>query len=201
MAFRPLLTGVRQARTPAGIIPRDQKEHRYGPRAVRTHRQCRQARDQVDQGGKKLAIISLATSERWKADGGDAQEKTFWHRVAVFAPAKVDLIEAAVHKGTRLRLVGQIRPGAWEDERGQTRSSVEFVVTGFGEVEILARGKPKASAESEAAPAPRRLSESEARTRRLMAGPAGKPPALLRFSNTSNKAGRHDCQREYAITL
>jgi single-strand DNA-binding protein len=96
--------------------------------------------------GKKLAIISLATSERWKADGGDWTEKTYWHRVAVFAPAKVTLIENAVQKGTRLRLVGQIRPGSWEDERGQTRYSVEFVVSGFGEVEILARGKPKAEA-------------------------------------------------------
>jgi single-strand DNA-binding protein len=106
---------------------------------------------------KKLAIISLATSERWKTEGGDWTEKTYWHRVAIFAPAKVKLIETAVQKGTRLRLVGQIRPGSWEDERGQTRYSVEFVVTGFGEVEILARGKPKAEAASDAA-----SSESEA---------------------------------------
>jgi single-strand DNA-binding protein len=98
------------------------------------------------KGDKKLAIISLATSERWKAEGGDWNEKTYWHRVVVFAPAKVALIENAVQMGTRLRLVGQIRPGSWEDERGQTRYSIEFVVTGFGEVEILARGKPKAEA-------------------------------------------------------
>jgi hypothetical protein len=39
--------------------------------------------------------------------------------------------------------------GSWEDERGQTRYSIEFVVTGFGDVEILARGKPKADAQSE----------------------------------------------------
>ena len=44
----------------------------------------------------------------------------------MFAPAKVTLIENAVQKGTRLRLVGQIRPGSWEDERGQTRYSVEL---------------------------------------------------------------------------
>jgi single-strand DNA-binding protein len=103
------------------------------------------------KGDKKLAIVSIATSERWKAENGDWNEKTYWHRVVVFAPAKVKLIEAAVQKGTRLRLVGQIRPGSWEDERGQTRYSVEFVVTGFGEVEILARGKPKAEAASEEA--------------------------------------------------
>lgn len=102
---------------------------------------------------KKLAIISLATSERWKRDNGEWTEKTYWHRVAVFAPAKVSLIETAVQTGTRLRLVGQIRPGSWEDERGQTRYAVEFVVTGFGEVEILARGKPREPAAGEAAAA------------------------------------------------
>jgi single-strand DNA-binding protein len=101
------------------------------------------------KGDKKLAIVSVATSERWKTEAGDWSEKTYWHRVAVFAPAKVALIEKAVQVGTRLRLVGQIRPGSWEDERGQTRYSIEFVVTGLGDVEILARGRPKAEAQSE----------------------------------------------------
>ena len=103
--------------------------------------------------GKKLAIISLATSEKWKNEGGDWTEKTYWHRVAVFAPNKVALIEKAVQMGTRLRLVGQIRPSSWEDERGQKRYAIECVVTGFGDVEILARGKPKAEAGREDAPA------------------------------------------------
>lgn len=120
------------------------------------------------KGDRHLAIISLATSKRWKAEGGDWNEKTYshegssslryrertyWHRVVVFALAKVALIEKAVQVGTRLRLVGQIRPGSWEDERGNTRYSVEFVISGLGEVEILARGKPKAEAASEEAPA------------------------------------------------
>lgn len=110
------------------------------------------------KGDRKLAIVSLATSERWKSESGDWNEKTYWHRVVIFAPRKVELVESAVQKGTRLRLVGQIRPSSWEDERGQTRYSIEFVVTGFGEVEILARGKPKAESEDpetvETAPQP-----------------------------------------------
>lgn len=103
--------------------------------------------------GKKLAIISLATSEKWKTDKEEWLEKTYWHRVAVFGAAKVALIEEAVQMGTRLRLVGQIRPGSWEDERGQKRYSVEFVVTGMGEIEILARGKPKAGDQAAEPPA------------------------------------------------
>ena len=69
------------------------------------------------KGDKKLAIISLATSERWKAEGGDWNEKTYWHRVVVFAPAKVALIEKAVQMGTRLRLVGREGELAGEPDR------------------------------------------------------------------------------------
>jgi single-strand DNA-binding protein len=112
--------------------------------------------------GKKLAIISLATSEKWKTESGGWNEKTYWHRVVVFAPAKVALIEKAVQMGTRLRLVGQVRPNSWEDERGQKRYSIEFVVTGFGEVEILARGKPKAEAASAEPPAKTEKSRKKA---------------------------------------
>ncbi len=112
------------------------------------------------KGDKKLAIVSIATSERWKTEGGDWTEKTYWHRVVVFAPAKVALIEKAVQVGTRLRLVGQVRPNSWDDERGNKRYSIEFVVTGFGDVEILARGKPKAEADGEAAAPPAKAEKS-----------------------------------------
>lgn len=95
------------------------------------------------KGDKKIAILSIATSERWKRDSGEWNEKTYWHRIAVFAPAKVERIEAQVQKGTRLRLVGQIRPGSYEDNRGQTKYTVEFVVGPVGDVEVLARGKPR----------------------------------------------------------
>lgn len=98
------------------------------------------------KGGKKIAILSLATAERWKRDDGEWNEKTYWHRIAVFAPAKVQRVEAMVQKGTRLRVVGQIRPGSYDDDKGRTRYVVEFVVGPFGDLEVLARPKPKEEA-------------------------------------------------------
>jgi single-strand DNA-binding protein len=95
------------------------------------------------KGGKKLAVLSVATSERWKRDNGDWAEKTLWHRVAVFPGPKVERIEAQVQKGTRVRLVGQVRPSSYDDAKGVTRYTVEFVVGPFGDVEILARAKPR----------------------------------------------------------
>ncbi|UPT64482.1 MAG: single-stranded DNA-binding protein [Hyphomonadaceae bacterium JAD_PAG50586_4] len=91
----------------------------------------------------KLALLSVATSERWKREDGEWTEKTYWHRVAVFPAAKVARIETLVQKGTRVRLVGQIRPGSYEDNTGRTKYTVEFVVGPFGDFEVLARGKPR----------------------------------------------------------
>jgi single-strand DNA-binding protein len=95
------------------------------------------------KGGKKLAVLSVATSERWKRDNGDWAEKTLWHRVAVFPGPKVERIEAQVQKGTRVRLVGQVRPASYDDAKRITRYTVEFVVGPFGDVEVLARAKPR----------------------------------------------------------
>jgi single-strand DNA-binding protein len=91
----------------------------------------------------KLALLSVATSERWKREDGEWTEKTYWHRIAVFPAAKVARIETLVQKGTRVRLVGQIRPGSYEDNTGRTKYTVEFVVGPFGDFEVLARGKPR----------------------------------------------------------
>ncbi len=116
------------------------------------------------KGGKKLAVLSVATSERWKRENGDWAEKTLWHRIAVFGGPPppgdsradkqnhVERIEAMVQKGTRVRLVGQVRPSSYNDAKGITRYTVEFVVGPFGDVEILARAKPR-EAEAEAPPA------------------------------------------------
>lgn len=46
-----------------------------------------------------------------------------------------------------------IRQNKWDDERGQTRYATELVVTAIGDVEILARGKPKADAPAAEPPA------------------------------------------------
>ena len=96
----------------------------------------------------KLATLSAATSERWKTEDGTQKERTSWHRVTVFAPAIIARIETMVHKGTRVRLLGRIRPGSYDDDQGRTRYVIEFVLGPFSELEVLARGKAKTDATS-----------------------------------------------------
>jgi single-strand DNA-binding protein len=45
--------------------------------------------------------------------------------------------------GASVRLVGQVRPSSYDDAKGDTRYTVEFVVGPFGDVEALARAKPR----------------------------------------------------------
>ncbi|WP_085338135.1 single-stranded DNA-binding protein [Aquidulcibacter paucihalophilus] len=92
----------------------------------------------------KLATLSVATSERWKTEDGTQKDRTHWHRVTVFAPAIIARIETMVQKGTRVRLLGRIRPSSYDDDQGRTRYVIEFVLGPFSELEVLARGKAKA---------------------------------------------------------
>jgi single-strand DNA-binding protein len=90
----------------------------------------------------RLAVLSVATSERWKGEDNDWVEKTYWHRVTVFQSSKIARIEERVQRGSRVRLVGQIRPGSYNDPAGHTKYVVELVIGPFGECEVLARPKP-----------------------------------------------------------
>jgi single-strand DNA-binding protein len=80
------------------------------------------------------------------AGSGTQKDRTHWHRVTVFAPALIARIEAMVQKGTRVRLLGRIRPSSYDDDQGRTRYVIEFVLGPFSELEVLARGKAKTDA-------------------------------------------------------
>ena len=53
--------------------------------------------------GQKVASFSLATSDRWRdRTSGEQKEQTEWHRVVVFQPNLVDVVERMLQKGTKL---------------------------------------------------------------------------------------------------
>lgn len=60
-----------------------------------------------DVNGKQLARFSLATSERWKDAGGEWQEKTDWHNIAVWGKL-ADMVRKHISKGRRLYIEGRI---------------------------------------------------------------------------------------------
>ena len=92
--------------------------------------------------GDDLANLSIATSESWiDKRSGERQERTEWHRVVVFNPHLVKVIEKYVQKGTRIYIEGQVQTRKWSGQDGVERQSTEVVVPRYGgQLVILDRG-------------------------------------------------------------
>lgn len=91
------------------------------------------------QGGKKVANLSVATSETWRdKNSGERQEKTEWHRVVIFNERLVDVAERFLRKGSKVYLEGQLQTRKWTDQSGQEKYSTEVVLQQFrGELTML----------------------------------------------------------------
>ncbi len=82
--------------------------------------------------GQPVANLSLATSERWKdKKTGETQERTEWHRVAIFGPP-AEYASKYQKKGVLAYVEGQLRTRKWQDRDGRDRYTTEVVVQGFG---------------------------------------------------------------------
>jgi single-strand DNA-binding protein len=82
--------------------------------------------------GSRVAQFSLATSRRWNDQGGQAQEKTEWHRVVCWNSRKggtglVEVVEKYLKKGDRVYVEGRIEYRSYEDKKdGQTKYVTEI---------------------------------------------------------------------------
>ena len=62
------------------------------------------------QSGKKVATMSIATSDSWKdKDTGEKKEKTEWHRIVVFNEGLIGVVENYIKKGTKLYIEGALQ--------------------------------------------------------------------------------------------
>lgn len=85
------------------------------------------------RGGERYAILSLATSERWKdKTSGEKKERTDWHRVVVYAEPLVDVCEKWLTKGAKVWVEGRLSTRKWLDETiGRELYVTEIVLQGF----------------------------------------------------------------------
>ncbi len=102
-----------------------------------------------DPEGRKLsedertAWFTLATTRRWKGEGGAAVEKTDWHRIVVYGGA-VKPVEDMVRKGSPVLVEGRLATREYDDGKGIRRKVTEVIVAGpQGVVNVL---RPKAGA-------------------------------------------------------
>ena len=85
------------------------------------------------QSGKKIATMSIATSDSWKdKDTGEKKEKTEWHRIVVFNEGLVGVVENYIKKGTKLYIEGALQTRKWTDDSGTEKYTTEVVIQGYG---------------------------------------------------------------------
>ena len=90
------------------------------------------------QSGGRIANFTVATSERWKDRNGERQERTEWHRIAVFNDALVGVVEQYLRKGSKVAVIGQLETRKWTDQGGQERYTTEVVLRPYrGELTML----------------------------------------------------------------
>lgn len=87
------------------------------------------------EGGKKLAILSLATNEVYYKENGDKVEKTEWHRITAWGKT-AEIIEKYVTKGKEVAIDGKLTTRSYDDKDGIKRYITEIVAN-----EILLLGK------------------------------------------------------------
>ncbi len=77
--------------------------------------------------GLAITNIRLATSDSWKdKQTGERQERTEWHRVAMFGRL-AEIAAEYLRKGSQVYIEGRIQTRKWQDQSGQDRYSTEVV--------------------------------------------------------------------------
>lgn len=95
-------------------------------------------------GPRKCATLSLATSEKYKDRNGQLVENTEWHNVVSWNHAEV--IEKYVAKGSPLYIEGKLRTRSWDAQDGSKRYVTEVLAE---RIELI--GSKKESEEKPAA--------------------------------------------------
>lgn len=78
------------------------------------------------QQGKAIANISVATSETWKDQSGQRQERTEWHRIVLFRRL-AEIAGEYLTKGSKVYIEGKLQTRKWQDQQGQDRYTTEVV--------------------------------------------------------------------------
>ena len=113
--------------------------------------------------GGAVTNIRLATTESWKdKQSGEQQERTEWHRVAIFGRT-AEIAAEYLRKGSQVYIEGRLRTRKWQDNQGNERYTTEIVAndmqmlggrSGMGEPPPTERGAEDTTTRRTAAAAP-----------------------------------------------
>ena len=103
--------------------------------------------------GNAVANFTVATSETWKDQQGQQQERTEWHNIVMYRRL-AEVAGEYLKKGSKVYLEGKLQTSKWQDQTtGQDRYKTEINAM---EMQMLdSRGNAGGGYDNNAAPAPR----------------------------------------------
>lgn len=79
------------------------------------------------QNGDAVTNITLATTETWKNQNGEKQEKTEWHR-CTFYRKLAEIAGEYLKKGSLVYVEGKLETRKWTDKNGVERYTTGIIV-------------------------------------------------------------------------
>ena len=76
--------------------------------------------------GNAVANLSIATSESWKDQQGQQQERTEWHRVTMYRRL-AEVAGEYLKKGSQVFVEGKLQTRKWQDQQGNDRYTTEII--------------------------------------------------------------------------
>lgn len=76
--------------------------------------------------GTVITNLRVATSEAWKDQQGQLQERTEWHRVVMFGRT-AEIARDYLRKGSKIFLEGRLQTRKWQDKEGRDQYTTEVV--------------------------------------------------------------------------
>lgn len=82
--------------------------------------------------GTTVANLSLATSERFKDNGGEWKDRTEWHNLVAFQK-RAEIIRDYVKKGSKIYIEGKLQTRSWDDQAtNQKKYRTDIVIFDIG---------------------------------------------------------------------
>ena len=81
-------------------------------------------------GDKKLAIVSIATADKYRDQNGELITDTQWHRVSAWGK-NAELIEKYVMKGCKIAVEAKLSYKTYEDKNGVKHISKKLKIKTF----------------------------------------------------------------------
>tara|TARA_B100001996_G_C18654705_1_gene590759 strand:+ start:544 stop:963 length:420 start_codon:yes stop_codon:yes gene_type:complete len=76
--------------------------------------------------GTAVTNFSVATSESWKNQSGEFQDKTEWHRIVAFGRI-AEIANEYMKKGQLVYIEGRLQTREWEDQNQVKRKTTEVI--------------------------------------------------------------------------